>query len=164
MNHRGGADNEEEDRKLTKDGSIDGIEEGNGPRPKDMSGTFPTKIIRRIKGWTEEWEKERHEKNDTVLKAMFVNKYKDTMFDLLYAENNTFYVGENEIAWVQGRDGGWTIFGVCDIDGVEDKKLTPILAISLIRLKRQKKGAVVQMSHPGSKEEKVWGSDEYDNN
>ncbi len=55
---------------------------------------------------------------------MFANKYEETVFDLPDADDNTFYVDKNEIAWVQGRDGGCTIFGVCDIDGVEDKKLT----------------------------------------
>ncbi len=54
-------------------------------------------ITQRIKGWTEEWEKERHKKNDAVLKAMSVNKYKDTVFGLPDADNKTFYVGEDEI-------------------------------------------------------------------
>ncbi len=61
----------------------------------------------RINGWTEEWVKERNKKNDAVLKAMFVNKYNNTVFDLPDADNNTFYVRENGIAWVQGWDGGW---------------------------------------------------------
>ena len=120
-------------------------------------------ITRRIKGWTEEWEKERHKKNDAVSKAMFVNKYKDTVFDLPDADNNTFYVGENEIVWERGRDGGWTIYGVCDVEGVEDEKLTPFLAILLIRQKQQKEGIVIEMPAPSSNEEKVWGSDNYDN-
>ncbi len=89
-------------------------------------------ITRRIKGWTEEWEIERHKKNDAVLKAMIVNKYSDTVFDLPDSDNNTFYVGENEITKKGGRDGGWTIYGVCDVDGVEDEKLNPFLAILLI--------------------------------
>ncbi len=96
-------------------------------------------ITQRIKGWTEEWEKERHKKNDAVSKAMFVNKYKDTVFDLPDADNNTFYVGENEIAWERGQDGDWTVYGVCDIDGVEDEKLTPFLAISLLGETAEKK-------------------------
>ncbi len=94
---------------------------------------------------------------------MFVNKYKDTMFDLPNADNNTFYVGENKIAWVQGGDGGWTIFGVYGVDGVENEKLTPFSAISLISQKPQKEGIVIEMTEPGSEEEKVWGSDDYDN-
>ncbi len=55
-------------------------------------------ITWRIKGWTEEWENERYKKNYAVSKAMFVNKFKDTVFDLPDADNNTFYVGENEMS------------------------------------------------------------------
>ncbi len=40
---------------------------------------------------------------------MFVNKYKDAVLDLQDADNNTFYFGKNEIVWIWGRDGGWTI-------------------------------------------------------
>ncbi len=49
-------------------------------------------------------------------------------------------------------------------DGVEDEKLTPFLAISLIWLKKQKEGIVIEMPVPGSKEEKVWGSADYEDN
>ncbi len=47
------------------------------------------------------------------------------MFDLPDASNNTFYIVKNEIGWVQGRDIGWTNFGVCDVEEVEDEKFTP---------------------------------------
>ncbi len=60
------------------------------------------------------------------------------MFDFPDADKNTIYVGENEIAWVQGRFEGWTIFRVCDINRVEDEKLTHFLAFSSIYLKHQK--------------------------
>ncbi len=55
---------------------------------------------------------------------------------------------------------GWrlTIFGVCDVDGVEDKKLTPFLG-----QKPQKEGIAIEMPEPVSKEAKVWGSDDNDN-
>ncbi len=86
---------------------------------------------------------------------MIVNKYEDTVFDLPDADNNTFYIGKNEIAWVQGRDEGWTIFGVCDIEGVEDEKLTPFFAMLLIWLKQQKEGIVVEIPESGSEEENV---------
>ncbi len=75
-------------------------------------------------GWTEEGEKEMHKKNDAVSKVMFVHKYKDVMFDLPDSDNYTFYIGKNEVAWVQGRDRGWTNFWVCDVKRVEDEKLT----------------------------------------
>ncbi len=119
-------------------------------------------ITQRIKGWTGEWEKEKHKKNDAVLKAMFVNKYKDTVFDLPDADNNIFYVGEDEIVWKHGWDGGWTIYGVCNVEGVEDEKLTPFLAILLIQQKQEKEGIIIEMPAPGSDEKKVWGNDEYD--
>ncbi len=95
---------------------------------------------------------------------MFVNNYKDIVLNLPDADSNTFYIGKNEIAWVWSRDGGWTIFGVCDVVGVDDEKLTPSIAISLIRMKQQKEGIVVEMPEPGSEEKKVWGSDDYNNN
>ncbi len=107
-------------------------------------------ITQRIRGWTEEWEKVWYKKNDAVLKAMLVNKYKDTVFDLPNADNNIFYVGENEIAWEQGQDGGWTIYGVCNVDRLEDEKRTPFLAILLIRQKQQKEGIVTEMPARGS--------------
>ncbi len=94
---------------------------------------------------------------------MFDNKYKDTVFDLPNADNITFYVGENEIARERGQDGGWTTYGVCNVEGEEDEKLTPFLAILLIRKKQQKEGIVIEMPERGSNEEKVWGSDNYNN-
>ncbi len=114
-------------------------------------------ITQRIKGWTEDWGKKRHKKNDAVSKAMFVNKYKDTVFDLPDADNNSFYVSEDDIGWVRGQDGGWTIYGVCDVEDVNDEKLTPFLAISLVRkvlklkhsnqvVKRRKYGASYRMN------------------
>ncbi len=36
-----------------------------------------TVITRNFIAWTEEWEKEKHKKNDVVVRALFVNKYKD---------------------------------------------------------------------------------------
>ncbi len=46
-------------------------------------------MTKRIEGWTEEWEKGML-KNDAVSKVMFVNKHKDTVFELPDADNNTF--------------------------------------------------------------------------
>ncbi len=50
-----------------------------------------------IKEWTEEGKKEWYEKNDVVSKAMLVNQYKDSVFDIPNADNKTFYVGKNKI-------------------------------------------------------------------
>ncbi len=95
---------------------------------------------------------------------MFLNEYENTVFDLPDADNNTLYVSKTEIAWVQGRDEGWTIFGICDLEGREDENLTPFLAISFIQLKQQNEGLVVAIPETGSKEENCWGSDDYDKN
>ncbi len=46
--------------------------------------------------------------------------------------------------------------------GVEDEKLSSILATSLIQLKQQEEGIVVEIPEPSSKEEKVLGNDDYD--
>ncbi len=54
-----------------------------------------------------------------------VIKYVDTLFGLPDADKDTYYIGENEIRWVWGRDRGWIIFGVSDVGGLEDEKLTP---------------------------------------
>ncbi len=44
--------------------------------------------------------------------------------------------------------------------GLKMKNLLLFLQISLDQLKQQKEGIVVEMPEPGSKEEKVWGSDD----
>ncbi len=56
-----------------------------------------------------------------------------------------FYVGKEEIARVWGKDGGWIIFSACNVDSVDDEKLTPFLATSLICEKQQKQGIVVEI-------------------
>ncbi len=43
------------------------------------------------------------------------------------AENNTFYVRENEIGWVNVWDSEWTI-GFCDVEGVKVEHFTPFIA------------------------------------
>ncbi len=43
------------------------------------------------------------------------------------------------------------------------QKTQSFLAILLIRQKQQKEGIVIEMPETGSNEEKVWGSDNYNN-
>ncbi len=76
--------------------------------------------------------KEKAWENYALSKALLVNKYKDTVFNSPDADSNNFYVDINEIRYVWGRDCCWTIFGVCDMEGVDDEKLTPFVAITLI--------------------------------
>ncbi len=42
-----------------------------------------TVITRNFSAWTKEWEKEKQKKNYTVVRALFVNKYKDLSYQLL---------------------------------------------------------------------------------
>ncbi len=117
-------------------------------------------ITWRIIGWTKEWEKELHQKNTAMVKAVITNKYKNTVFNHPDCDNKTVYVSNEDIVFIpQKKDGEWTIFAVCDEDNVEDESLTPFLAISLICEKQQSEGVIVKMPEPGSAEEKVWGAD-----
>ncbi len=90
-------------------------------------------ITCKIIGWTKDWEKELHQKQDAVAQTMFVNKYNDTMLDLIDEQNITYYVTKDDVLFVWGRKGGWTIYGVCDEEGVPYEPFTLFLAISLIR-------------------------------
>ncbi len=60
---------------------------------------------------------------------MFAYKYKDTVFDLQNADNINFYIVKNEIGCVQGRDSGWTIFRVFDVEVFRMRNLPLILQI-----------------------------------
>ncbi len=68
-----------------------------------------TSITRNFTGWTEDWEKEKHKKNDAVVRALFVNKYKDLIYCLpAQSENNIdqiYVIREEDIVWCQGKDG-----------------------------------------------------------
>ncbi len=48
------------------------------------------------------------------------------------------------------------------MEGVEDEKLTIFLAILFIWPKQQREGIMIEMPEPGSKEEYIWGSYDYD--
>ncbi len=82
-------------------------------------------ITRNFIAWTEEWEKEKHKKNDAVARVLFVNKYKDLTYRLPAQSDDDidrlYCIREEDIVWGCGRDGGWTIFG---------DKITPFLAVT----------------------------------
>ncbi len=107
-------------------------------------------------GWNKEWENKLHQKNTAMAKAMFTNKYKNTVFNHPDCDNKTFYVSDEDIVFIpQKNDGGWTISAVCDEDHVKNESLTPYLAISLICEKQQSEGMILKIPEPGSEEEKV---------
>ncbi len=68
------------------------------------------------------------------------------------------YIIWNAKFYIQQKDGGWTIFVVCDEENVEDKILTLFLAVSLIQKKPQSERVIVETPHWDSEEEKVWGA------
>lgn len=43
---------------------------------------------------------EGYAKNDALSKVKFVTKYNNDMFDLDDADDNTFYLSKEEIAWI----------------------------------------------------------------
>ncbi len=80
--------------------------------------------------------KEKHKKNDTVVRALFVKKYKDLSYQLPAKSDDDidclYLIQEEDIVWCHGRDGGWTIFGQCEDPEIEEDKIMPFLAITLI--------------------------------
>ncbi len=66
-------------------------------------------ITQRIIGWTEDWEKELHQKNRAVAKAMFTNKYKNYVFDHADCDNKLFMLVRKLLCSFQGKttEGWW---------------------------------------------------------
>lgn len=93
-----------------------------------------------------------------VAKAMFTNKYKIQCLTTLIATVRHFMWAKKIYFSYHKKDGGWTIFAVCNDEsdeGDEGEILTPFLAISLIQKKQQSEGVIMEMPEPGSEEEKV---------
>ncbi len=61
--------------------------------------------------------------------------------------------------WCHGRDDGWTIFGQCEDQDIEENKITPFLAVSLICDTVQAEGIKIQRSEPNSPEYDVYDPD-----
>ncbi len=86
---------------------------------------------------------------------MFVNKYKDTTFEHPDTKE-TYPVDDDEIQFLRGCSGGWTIYGNCNDPGVEEESLTPFLAIQLIWDIPQAVGVKVERPLPGSEDEQLY--------
>ncbi len=52
-------------------------------------------------GWTEDWEKEKFKHSGAVTRAMFINKYKDTIFNLP-DNGETYHVDDGGIQFLRG--------------------------------------------------------------
>ncbi len=80
-------------------------------------------------------------------------KYKDLMYHLpAQSENDidqTYMIREEDIVWCHRRDGGWAIFGQCEDPTIEEDKITPVLAVTLIHNTVQAKGIKDLQSEPG---------------
>ena len=107
--------------------------------------------------------KEKHKKNDAVVRALFVNKYKDLIYCLpAQSENDIdriYVIREEDIVWCQGKDGGWTIFGQCEDPLVEEDKITPFLAVTLICNTVQTEGIQILHPDPGLPDWEVYNPD-----
>ncbi len=90
-----------------------------------------------------------------VVRAIFVNKYKDTTFYLLDTEE-TYKVDDDGAHFLRVHSGGWTIYENSDKPGVEVEALTPILAVQLIQDTPQAVGVKVEWPLPGSEDEELY--------
>ncbi len=76
----------------------------------DVGALKDTVITRYFIAWTEEWEKEKHKKNDAVMRALFVNKYKDLSYRLTAQSGDDidrlYFIRREDIMCCRGRNGG----------------------------------------------------------
>ncbi len=95
-------------------------------------------ITRNFIAWTKEWEKEKHKKYDTVAssKSFVCQKAQGSLLSITSTEwwwhRALYFIREEDIVWCCGRDGGWTIVGQCEDPEIEEDKITPLLAVTLI--------------------------------
>ena len=92
----------------------------------------------------EDWEEDARKKNDCVLEALLLQKYKGLVFHDPNSEND-FCIWHQNMEYRQGRGNGWFLLGVCAEDGVEDEAFTLELACEMIGDTPQKDG--VQVVH-----------------
>ncbi len=94
--------------------------------------------------WVEDWEEEARKKNDCVLEALLLQKYKVLVFHDPDSGND-FCIWQQNMEFRQGRGNGWFLLGVCAEDGVEDEVFTLELACEMIGDTSQKDG--IQVVH-----------------
>ncbi len=92
--------------------------------------------------WVEDWEENARKKNDCVLEALLLQKYKCLVF---YDPDsgNDFCIWHQNMEYRRGRGNGWFLLGVCAEDGVEDEAFTLELACEMIGDTPQKDGVQV---------------------
>ncbi len=92
--------------------------------------------------WVDDWEEDARKKNDCVLEALLLQKYKGLVFHDPNSGND-FCIRHQNMEYRLGRGNGWFLLGVCAEDGVEDEAFTLELAFEMIGDTPQKDGAQV---------------------
>jgi hypothetical protein len=92
--------------------------------------------------WVEDWEEDARKKNDCVLEALSLQKYRGLVFHESDSGND-FCIWHQNMEYRQGRGNGWFLFGVCAEDGVEEEAFTLELACEMIGDTPQKDGVLV---------------------
>ncbi len=132
----------------------------------DVNMPKETAMTRNFIGRMEDWEKEKHQKNNTVVRALFINKCKDLLYHLPALRENdvdrVYFIQEDDIVWCRERGGGWTIFGQRKDPDIEEDKLTPFLVVTLLCDTVQTEGVRVQRLEIVSYDKEMY--DLYENN
>ncbi len=68
-------------------------------------------------------------------------------------------IREEDILWCRGNDGGWTIFSQCENPTIEEDKITPFLAVTLIRNTVQAERTQILWPEKGSSDWEVYDPD-----
>ncbi len=108
-------------------------------------GDLKEPAVQRIfRAWVEDWEEDARKKNDCVLEALLLQKYKGVVFHDPNSGND-FCIWHQNMEYCRGRRNGWFLLGVCAEDGVEDEAFTLELACEMIGDTPQNDG--VQVVH-----------------
>jgi hypothetical protein len=96
-------------------------------------------IQRIFRAWVEDWEEQARTKNDCVVEAQFLQKYKGLVFwdpD----KKTTFSIWEQNLEYQRGRGKGWLLIGVPADKNVAEEGFTLELACELIGKTKQVDG------------------------
>ncbi len=92
------------------------------------TGVLKEPAVQRIfRAQVEDWEQDAMKKNDCVLEALLLQKYKGLVFHDPNSGND-FCIWHQNMEYCRGRGNGWFLLGVCAEDGVEDEAFTLELA------------------------------------
>ncbi len=111
-------------------------------------------ITRNFIACIKECEEEKNKENDAVVTDLFVKKYNDLSYQLPAQSDDDvdclYFIWEGDIVWFCGKDDGWTIFGQCNNQEIEEDKISPFLAVTLICDTAQVEGIRIQRPESNS--------------